>query len=62
MKKFPTLSTNDIEKIMTDVMLGKPSRIKGKEANAFRKEFEKEVEFAKENGMCLIFRPILQVI
>lgn len=44
------LTSDDIEKITVDMINGKPPRIKGEEADEFRKRLEADLALAKKNG------------
>jgi hypothetical protein len=44
------LTYTQMLKIIDEVMIGEKRTVFGKEADEFREDFKKDVEFAKENG------------
>ena len=51
MKKH--LTSEQVVRIASDVLNGRPPSIKSKEADAFRKEFAKDVAKARRNGWVI---------
>ncbi len=44
------LNAEQMEKIIADEVLGRKPRIKGKEADEFRRKIRPDIEFVKKNG------------
>jgi hypothetical protein len=44
------LTSEQVEKIAVDMINGAPPRVTGREADAFRKRLERDLEFARERG------------
>jgi len=47
------LTYTQMLKIIDEVMIGEKRTVFGKEADEFREDFKKDVEFAKENGYII---------
>lgn len=47
------LTPTEMQQVADDVILGKPIRVKGEEAEAFAKEIEADVKTAKSKGLVI---------
>ena len=47
------LTYDEITKITIDMICGKPSTVKGKDADEFRKQLAIDIKTAKENGWII---------
>ena len=48
-----TLSIEEMEKIIIDATLDRPLRIKGQEAEEFRKAIQPDIDLAEKNGLVI---------